>query len=227
VADRSILSHFAAFAFEPVFWALPEDERAKIAGEWRKALGGAAEASHLYQTFGTRTDSDVLLWSTVSAENDSDAADFFAKFTSAMGPYREFVTMIDVLWGLTRPSQYARGTSEREIDPMGERTLQYLIVYPFVKTHEWYQMPPEERRRMMTSHIRVGKTHQGIDQLLLYSTGLQDQEFVVAYESDDLAAFSLLVSELRMTEARLYTERDTPVHVGMYVGPDEPTDSWL
>jgi chlorite dismutase len=110
---------------------------------------------------------------------------------------------------------------------MGERTLQYLIVYPFVKTHEWYQMPPEERRRMMTSHIRVGKTHQGIDQLLLYSTGLQDQEFVVAYESDDLAAFSLLVSELRMTEARLYTERDTPVHVGMYVGPDEPTDSWL
>lgn len=110
---------------------------------------------------------------------------------------------------------------------MIKRSLPYLIVYPFVKTHEWYQHPVEERRRMMTGHIRIGKQHEGIDQLLLYSTGLQDQEFVVAYESADLSAFSALVVDLRMTEARLYTERDTPVYVGIHVSPDDQGMSWL
>ena len=129
--------------------------------------------------------------------------------------------MDHALWGLTADSQYSRGASERGIDPFTPRSAPYLVVYPFAKTHEWYSTTMEERRRMMSSHIRVGLEHEGIYQLLLYSTGLQDHEFVVVYETDDLGAFSSLVVDLRSTEVRGYTLLDTPVHVGVHVGSDE------
>ena len=199
----------------------------EIAQSWRTALPDIADSVHLYRTGGTRTNGDVLVWSSILTEDDQAPATFFEKFLEVQRPYRSYMNVVDVLWGFTRPSQYARGSADREIDPMVERSLPYLIVYPFVKTHEWYQHSVEERRRMMTGHIRIGKQHEGIDQLLLYSTGLQDQEFVVAYESTDLSAFSALVVDLRMTEARLYTERDTPVYVGVHVSPGDKGTDWF
>ena len=218
--SQSILSHFSIFAFNSSFWALSDKERMDVARSWRAALPAMADSVHLYRTGGTRTSGDVLVWSSLPTADTQAPARFFERFLEVQRPYRSYVHVVDVLWGFTRPSQYARASADREIDPMIKRSLPYLIVYPFVKTHEWYQHPVEERRRMMTGHIRIGKQHEGIDQLLLYSTGLQDQEFVVAYESADLSAFSALVVDLRMTEARLYTERDTPVYVGIHVSPD-------
>ena len=69
---------------------------------------------------------------------------------------------------------------------------------------------------MMNEHIRIGKTYREITQLLLYSFGMQDQEFVVAYETENLPQFSDLVYELRSTEARLFTLRDTPIITGTF-----------
>ena len=225
--SQSILSHFSIFAFNSSFWALSDKERMDVARSWRAALPAMADSVHLYRTGGTRTSGAVLVWSSLPTADTQAPARFFERFLEVQRPYRSYVHVVDVLWGFTRPSQYARASADREIDPMIKRSLPYLIVYPFVKTHEWYQHPVEERRRMMTGHIRIGKQHEGIDQLLLYSTGLQDQEFVVAYESADLSAFSALVVDLRMTEARLYTERDTPVYVGIHVSPDDQGMSWL
>jgi chlorite dismutase len=98
---------------------------------------------------------------------------------------------------------------------------QYLVVYPFTKTHGWYQLPVEVRRAMMTEHARVGHAYEDIDQLLLYATGLADWEFVVAYETDDLERFSDLVVAMRGTAARPYTLRDTPIYTARYGGVDE------
>ena len=92
----------------------------------------------------------------------------------------------------------------------------YLIVYPFVKTTEWYLLPEEEQRRQMSEHIRVGRRYPMIQQLLAYSFGLDDQEFIVAYETDDLGAFQDLVRDLRATESRLATVRDVPQLVGVH-----------
>ena len=71
---------------------------------------------------------------------------------------------------------------------VGERS-RYLIVYPFVKSTEWYLLPEEDRRRQMAEHIRIGRQYPQVQQLLAYSFGLDDQEFIVAYETDDLPAF--------------------------------------
>ena len=90
-----------------------------------------------------------------------------------------------------------------------------------MKTAEWYLLPREERQRMMNEHIRVGKQYPEIRQLLLYSFGVQDQEFVVVYEMDDLRQFSDLVADLRAVEGRIYTERDTPLHTGLWRPPEE------
>ena len=79
---------------------------------------------------------------------------------------------------------------------------------------------------MMNDHIQVGKQYKDITQLLLYSFGLQDQEFVVVYETDDLNRFSKLVHELRATEGRKYTERDAPLHIGVHLDADEIESFW-
>jgi chlorite dismutase len=45
-----------------------------------------------------------------------------------------------------------------------------------------------------------------------YSFGLDDQEFVVAFETDQPSDFLDLVQELRESKASRYTLRDTPMY---------------
>jgi len=87
----------------------------------------------------------------------------------------------------------------------------FLFVYPFVKTRAWYALPLEDRKRMMNEHIRVGITYPSVSLNTTYSFGLDDQEFVVAFETDNPADFLDLVQELRETKASSYTLRDTPM----------------
>ena len=98
------------------------------------------------------------------------------------------------------------------------------MLYPFTKTIEWYLMSREARQGMMNEHIRVGRTHPDISQILLYSTGLGDQEFIVGYETDSLAEFQDLVVELRSTEARRHTLRDTPIFTCVKRSPERILD---
>jgi chlorite dismutase len=72
-------------------------------------------------------------------------------------------------------------------------------------------MSKDARQGMMNEHMRIGHSYADVSQVLLYATGLDDQEFVVAYEADDLARFQSLVIDMRATEARRYTLRDTPI----------------
>jgi chlorite dismutase len=168
----------------------------------------------------------LIVWCAVRAEEKKDPAAFFERYAGANNPYRHLIDFKDSLWGFTRPSQYSKARSKQEIDPFAETRKTYLIIYPFSKTTEWYLMSREARQGMMNEHIRIGKQHEDISQLLLYSFGLQNQEFVVVYETDDLARFSDLVNELRDTEARRFTLRDTPLHTGIYHPAQETLNLW-
>jgi chlorite dismutase len=132
---------------------------------------------------------------------------------SGIGQYLEITHN---LYGFTRPSSYTRRptTQEQAID-LEERET-YLIVYPFSKTTEWFLMSKDARQGMMNEHMRIGHDYADIRQVLLYSTGLDDQEFVVAYEAEDLPRFSALVTDLRATDSRRYTLRDTPILTGIH-----------
>ena len=177
-------------------------------------MRSAAQFVDIYQA--VEDNADLLVWCALSNENSHDAAAFFEKLALANAPFRHLIQPSISLWGFTHPSQYTKTRSAQEIDPFEITRKQYLVIYPFTKTVEWYLMSREVRQGMMNEHIRIGKQYEEIKQLLLYSFGLQDQEFVVVYETDDLSRFSDLVNELRSSEARRYTLRDTPLHTAVY-----------
>jgi chlorite dismutase len=221
--DRT-LNHFAMLAFKEAYWRLSSAERAEFHRSWLKALRAACQNVDLYQA--TESGIELIIWFAHPAGERQDAARFFEKFTAANNPYRHLVEIKDSLWGFTRPSQYSKARSKQEIDPFAVERAPYLIIYPFSKTTEWYLMSREARQGMMNEHIRIGKQHEDISQLLLYSFGLQNQEFVVVYETDDLTHFSDLVNELRDTEGRRYTLRDTPLHTAIYHPAEETLALW-
>ena len=107
---------------------------------------------------------------------------------------------------MTKPSEYSE-ESRLEVRPAHGK---YLFVYPFVKTRAWYALPADERWRIMQEHIKVGREYPSVDLNTSYSFGLDDQEFVVAFETDNPADFLDLVQRLRTTESSSYTLRDTP-----------------
>lgn len=223
---QSSLNHFGVFALTDEYWRLSEEERAKLQVAWAETTSGVAESVRHYRTSPTRVGSDFIMWCAVRMKENSDPQNFFDAYSSALRPFRRYVSMVDVLWGFTRATQYRGAREAGRIDPFSSEILPYLIAYPFSKTAEWYLIHQPGRQAMMNEHIRIGRNYSGISQLLLYSTGLQDHEFVVVYESDDLPRFSELVRELRATAARPYTLLDAPVHVAMHVPLDQPTELW-
>lgn len=166
---------------------------------------------HAYSTIGLRSEGDVLLWR--MADTIDDLEQSAAALLSA-GIGRWLAPRISML-GITRPSQYVkRPTSQEQSLFEGERS-RYLVVYPFSKSVEWYLTPAVERQKVMAGHMKVGHSYPQVRQLLAYSFGVDDQEFIVAYETDDLVAFQDLVRDLRETESRRATTRDTPIITGI------------
>ncbi len=221
------LNHFSTFQFTDAYWNKDKAFRQSLHADWLQSVRGLASSVHHYQTFGLERTSDFLMWCAVPADDARGAEVFFSAYANAMGPFRPFMKMRDALWGLTRRSQYSRARSAGEIDPFqSERTHPYLIIYPFTKTADWYLQSQETRQSMMNEHISIGKQYRDITQLLLYSFGLQDQEFVVVYETDDLSRFSDLVQELRRTEGRRFTKNDTPLHTAIYQPNDNALPAW-
>lgn len=224
MSEQRVLHHFTLFQWTPRYWGLPSPERQALRRAWWEGLQSVAPRVYAYQVFPARSDADGLLWCAQPAPEGCSAGDFFQRFAKAMASVRETVSVPLALWGFTRPSLYAGGRSPQEIDPFATPRKPYLVVYPFSKTTEWYLMSKDARQGMMNEHIRLGRQFPTVLQLLVYSTGLQDQEFVVAYETDDLSTFSELVTVLRSTEARRYTLRDTPIITACYHPGGEALD---
>jgi len=214
-AETTALCHFAFVRFTRDYWKLTDADRDDRRDLWLSDLARAARTIDVYQIFPAADDADVCVWCCVEAGPEDAAARFFDAFTRACAPMRPYIEFTSILWGYAKRSQYSSATrSAQALDPFATDRGQYLVVYPFVKTTEWYLKSREERQQIMNDHMRIGKQYPEISQLLLYSTGLQDQEFVPVYTMDRLECFSDLVAELRGSEGRRYTLRDWPVRVG-------------
>ena len=87
-----------------------------------------------------------------------------------------------------------------------------------MKVRPWYALPPEDRQRAMDEHMRIGHEFSTIVNHTTYSFGIDDQEFMTAFECEEPADFMHLMLTLRDSEASRYTERDTPIFVGQHVG---------
>jgi len=199
--------HFVKYTFlklDPAWRRLEDDVRETHKREFVAACADFADGHLLraFSTVGTRGDCDLMLLS--QAQNLDRIHEFHVVL--AQSGLMKWSTIPYSFLAMTKPSEYS-DESRLEVRPAHAK---YLFVYPFVKTRAWYTLDPKERWRIMQQHIAVGKEFPEIDLNTSYSFGLDDQEFVVAFETDDPASFLDLVQKLRTTESSLYTKRDTP-----------------
>jgi chlorite dismutase len=229
-AQRELV-RYAFYQIDPAWRRLPLEERAQHREEMQQLVAGWADRLmvYSYSLVGTRGDADLMFW---QATRDANLLHQFAAalLRSNIGPY---LRVSQSFLGMTRSSTYTN-RYEREyvraydgaarlqhariaVNPEGCR---FLFVYPFVKTREWYTLAQSERQRMMDEHIGVAHAWPDIKLNTAYSYGLDDQEFVMAFESDSIGRFLDLLIALRVTEASRYTLRDTPSFtcVAMSVG---------
>jgi len=199
--------HFVKYTFlklDPQWRRLDGELRAAHKRELIAACEDFA-SDHLlraFSTVGTRGDTDMMLLA--QATNLERIHEFHVVL--AQTGLMKWATIPYSYLALTKPSEYSE-ESRLEVRPGHSK---YLFVYPFVKTREWYLLAAEERYRIMQEHIRIGREYPNIDLNTSYSFGLDDQEFVVAFETDEPADFLDLVQRLRTTESSIYTKRDTP-----------------
>jgi chlorite dismutase len=125
---------------------------------------------------------------------------------------------------MTKESPYS-DEPDRPAAPRPGADSRYLIVYPMWKRREWYGLPEAERARVMRDHIAVARRFPGIETNTAYSFGLDDQEFVVAFDADDPAEFLDLVQELRATESSAYTASETPIFTCLAASPERALDA--
>src|SRR6201994_1110858 len=199
--------HFVKYTFlkvDPAWRRLDPDERARHKREFMAACEDFSSGRLLraFSLVGTRGDADMLILT--QATNLENIHEFHVVLAQsglmawASTPYSYLA--------MTKPSEYS-DESRLEVRPAHSK---YLFVYPFVKTRAWYALPGDERWRIMQEHIKLGREYPSVDINTSYSFGLDDQEFVVAFETDNPADFLDLVQRLRTTESSSYTLRDTP-----------------
>ncbi len=212
-AVRAEVGQYVAYTFykvDPAWRRLPIDERlagkeafAEVVEEWSSQL----DYLQAYSTVGVRPDCDFFLWKITRRYLDLEELGAALNATPLSSwlhtPYSYLAT--------TKASQYTSARKARRITPRGSP---YLVVYPFVKVRPWYSLPLEDRQRAMDEHIRIGAEHPSIHNHTTYSFGIDDQEFMTAFECDEPADFMHLMLRLRESEASRYTERDTPIFVG-------------
>jgi chlorite dismutase len=199
--------HFVKYTFlkvQPEWRRLDADERAAHKREVIAACEDFATERLLraFSLVGTRGDADLLL---LTQATNLERIHEFHVVLAQSGLMAWCETPYSFL-AMTKPSEYS-DESRLEVRPAHAK---YLFVYPFVKTREWYGLDPKERWRIMQEHIKVGREYPSVDLNTSYSFGLDDQEFVVAFETDDPRDFADLVQRLRTTESSRYTKRDTP-----------------
>lgn len=215
-SDPELPRQFVNYAFyklDPAWRRLPAAERqqgkdkfAQVVDDYR---GRAVVVP--FSLIGVRGDCELLLWR-ISYEIETLQEMSARLLATGLGNYLD--TPYSFL-GQSKTSVYEdefiHPSQEEKRSRVRPGEFKYLFVYPFVKTRAWFLLPPEERGRMMKEHIRVGHQFPSIKLNTIYSFGLDDQEWVVAFESNRPSDFVDLVMELRHSEASGYTLRDTPI----------------
>lgn len=188
--------------------AAGKDEFAAVAAEYADRL-----ALNTYTLAGTRGDADFMLWGVapeLEAINELAAQLNRTRLAGYLETPHSYL-------GMTRRSPYIDDHRHEGQDGAGDTASlrivgrRYLFMYPFWKTHDWYQLPQERRQEMMNEHFVIGHQYPQVKISTAYSFGLDDPEFILGFETDDAGGFLDLVMALRESKARPYTLRDTPI----------------
>jgi chlorite dismutase len=206
---------FVSFTFyraRPEWRMLSEEEKEEARQEFAHAVDGFRRELliHTYSLVGLRTNAEFMIWR-IGYHLDPLQAMTTELNRTKLGRYLEATQSF---LSMTKRSMYIDKDNPEHVEDrlhIVPGQSKYLFVYPFVKTREWYAKPSDARQEMMDEHIRIGSKYRSVKLHTTYSFGLDDQEFVVAFETDEPSDFLDLVQELRETKASSFTLRDTPM----------------
>jgi chlorite dismutase len=223
-APTEITSQYVAYRFfrvDPAWRRLPVEERVAAKDAFAEVLEGWQERMQIltYSLVGVRPETDFFLWQLT--ERWEDFRDLAADLNAT--PLAGWLDTPRSYVAATLSSKYFERDSKRPPRRVVPRNAPYLVVYPFVKLRPWYALSLEDRKRAMQEHAEIGSSFRTVTNHTTYSFGIDDQEFMTAFECEEPIDFLHLMMTLRETEASKYTERDTPI----YVGVNEPIRSIL
>jgi chlorite dismutase len=204
--------NFAFYKLDPAIRRLPAADKQSIRQEFASVINEKLPGMLCltYSTVGIRPDADLMLWRISLTPDDFQSQSAAMNKTTLGGylsPAYSYLAMTKRSMYIDKLDPFHTAESRTHIIP-GKR--KYIFVYPFVKTRDWYLLPMEKRQEIMDVHIRVGNKYPSVKLNTTYSFGLDDQDFVVAFECDEPKDFLDLVQELRETESSKFTVRDTP-----------------
>ncbi|APX32967.1 chlorite dismutase [Brachybacterium sp. P6-10-X1] len=168
-----------------------------------------AEILGFYDVSGFRAEADLMLWL---------AADDPAALQSAL---REFERSLPGTWlhrewagvGVHRMAEFARGHVPSYMVPGSERK-EWITVYPFVRSYDWYLLPEDERNRMLREHGMLGREYPQVNANTVAAFALGDYEWLLSFEADDLHELVDMMRHLRYSDARLHVRDELPFHTG-------------
>ncbi len=211
-AGRQVVN-FGFFKALPDWRGLGRDHKQELRREFAAVIQRWRESDEMevltYSLSGMRADCDMMLWRICRCLEclQHMHADLMS---SNMGSY---LTTPYSFLAMTRHSQYQIGHGHEHVERGVLRCgiARYLSLHPFVKTRAWYQLPFEERQRIVNEYISITRDFPRVRLNTTYSFGLDDQDFVLAFESDYPADLVDLMMRLRESQNSVYTLRDTPV----------------
>ncbi|WP_413450230.1 hydrogen peroxide-dependent heme synthase [Georgenia phoenicis] len=205
----------SAYVMYSVFRAihpLPEegDVRAGLVREALTALEGVPGLTirGWYDVAGFRADADLMVW--WWAEDVEAVQEAYHRLLAS-----ELGAALEPVWsqvGTHRPAEFNRGHLPSFI--MGEEPKGFLCVYPFVRSYEWYLLPPEERSTMLRDHGMAARDYADVRANTISAFALGDYEWLLGFEADDLGRIVDLMRDLRATEARRHVREEVPFFTG-------------
>ncbi|MCE9652791.1 MAG: chlorite dismutase family protein [Nitrosarchaeum sp.] len=200
--------NFSFFKVDPKWRWMADLAKEESAKEVEIVLKNSGIKFRTYSTLGLRDDADFLIW--FKAKTVDEIQNAIAKlYTTVFGKY---IIPSKTYLSCTRPSIYVEKGK-----PLGfiveNETRKHVIVYPFTKTREWYLLPKEEKQAIMDEHIEVSKKYPQIILNTTYSFGIHDEDFMLAFEVDEIRDFQDLIMDLRETKVSRYVKNDIPMIV--------------
>lgn len=173
-AEKKFYFNFSFFKVDPKWRWMADLAKEESAKEVENIIVNSGIRFRSYSTLGLRDDADFLLW--FAAESVEEIQTAISKlYLTVFGKY---ITPSHVYLSSTRPSIYAK-TGKVPSFIAGEEARQYVIVYPFTKTREWYLLPVQQRQKLMEEHIEVGKSYPQVVLNTTYSFGIHDEDFML------------------------------------------------
>lgn len=204
---------YAVFRVRP--GVLGEDREAIItqARDYFQQLADAGKVTirGIYDVSGSRADADVMTWFHAEQFEDIQAAYNGFRKTS-------FGQALEVSWtgnGLHRPSEFNKRHLPAFI--MGEEPREWITVYPFVRSYEWYILDPAERSKILRDHGHAAADFEDVRANTVTAFALGDYEWMLSFEADSLDRIVDLMHKMRYTEARLHVREELPFITGRRV----------